>query len=131
MSKWGRGEEIWGKRSREVGKGRKSLNFRRLSCSTYVSTWAGFIYILDSSNSSSFNFDLVKHLQLEQYLKSCIFLLSNKPLSKHFEMISSTLFQNNDSTKVSFFGQCTKMQLITLQNFDFQTCFSQFLWFFS
>ena len=51
----------------EVGKseGRKSLNFRRLSCSTYVSTWVGFIYILDSSNFSSFNFDLVRHLQLE------------------------------------------------------------------
>ena len=32
---------------------------------------------------------------------------------------------------VSFFIQCTKMQLITLQNFNIQTCFSQFLWFFS
>ena len=33
--------------------------------------------------------------------------------------------------KVSFLVQCTKMQLITLQNFNIQTCFSQFLWFFS
>ena len=33
--------------------------------------------------------------------------------------------------KVSFFGQCTKMQLITLQNFNIQICFSQSLWFFS
>ena len=33
--------------------------------------------------------------------------------------------------KVSFFIQCTKTQLITFQNFDIQTCFSQFLWFFS
>jgi len=33
--------------------------------------------------------------------------------------------------KVSFFVQCTKMQLITLQNFNIQTCFSQFLSFFS
>ena len=33
--------------------------------------------------------------------------------------------------KVSFFGECTKMQLITSQNFNIQTCFSQFLWFFS
>ena len=32
---------------------------------------------------------------------------------------------------VSFFVQCTKMQLITLQNFNIQTYFSQFLWFFS
>ena len=34
------------------------------------------------------------------------------------------------STKVSFFVQCTKTQLIILQNFNMQTCFSQFLWFF-
>ena len=33
--------------------------------------------------------------------------------------------------KVSFFGECTKMQLITSQNFNIQNCFSQFLWFFS
>jgi len=33
--------------------------------------------------------------------------------------------------KVSFFVQCTKMQLITLQNFNIQTWFSQFLSFFS
>ena len=31
---------------------------------------------------------------------------------------------NGSSTKVSFFVQCTKMQLITLQNFNIQTCFS-------
>ena len=34
-------------------------------------------------------------------------------------------------TKVSFFVQFTKTQLITFQNFNIQTCFSQFLWFFS
>ena len=33
------------------------------------------------------------------------------------------------SSKVSFMVQCTKMQLITLQNFNIQTYFSQFLWF--
>ena len=33
--------------------------------------------------------------------------------------------------KVSFFVQCKKMQLITLQNFNTQTYFSQFLWVFS
>ena len=33
--------------------------------------------------------------------------------------------------QVSFFMQCIKKQLITLQNFNIQTCFSQFLWFFS
>ena len=39
--------------------------------------------------------------------------------------------QNIFYHKVSFFVQCTKMQLITLQNFNIKTCFSQFLWFFS
>ena len=34
-------------------------------------------------------------------------------------------------TKVSFFVQSTKTQLIAFQNFNIQTCFSQFLWFFS
>ena len=33
-------------------------------------------------------------------------------------------------SKVSFFGQCSKMQLIPLQNFIIKTCFIQFLWFF-
>ena len=33
--------------------------------------------------------------------------------------------------KVSFFVQCTKMQLITLQNFNIQICFSQSVWVFS
>ena len=31
----------------------------------------------------------------------------------------------------SFLVQYTKAQLIILQNFNIQTCFSQFLWFFS
>ena len=36
-----------------------------------------------------------------------------------------------NSTKVSLFVQCIKKQLITLQNFNIQTCFSQVLWLFS
>ena len=32
--------------------------------------------------------------------------------------------------KVSFFVQCSKMQLITLKKFNIKTCFIQFLWFF-
>ena len=55
------------------------------------------------------------------------------------ELIFRLIYFHNFSTlcycmfqaKVSFFFQCTKMQLITLQNFNIQTCFSQFLWFFS
>ena len=33
-------------------------------------------------------------------------------------------------TKVSSIVQCTKIQLITSQNFNIKTCFSKFLWFF-
>ena len=38
---------------------------------------------------------------------------------------------SEEKCKVSFFVQWIKKQLITLQNFNIQTCFSQFLWFFS
>ena len=38
---------------------------------------------------------------------------------------------NKTQSKVSFFVQCIKKQIISLQNFSVQTCFSQFLWFFS
>ena len=34
------------------------------------------------------------------------------------------------STKVSFFLQCSKMQLIPLKKFNIQTCFFHFFWFF-
>ena len=33
-------------------------------------------------------------------------------------------------SKVSFFGQCSKMQLIPIKNFIIKTCFIKFLWFF-
>ena len=38
---------------------------------------------------------------------------------------------NKQFYKVSFFVQCMKKQLITLQNFNIPTCFSQFLCFYS
>ena len=48
------------------------------------------------------------------------------------KLLTRQHFQNfNFRVKVSFFLQCTKMLLITLQNFNSQTCFSQFLWFFN
>jgi hypothetical protein len=34
------------------------------------------------------------------------------------------------SPKVSFFLQCSKMQIIPLKKFNIKTCFIQFLWFF-
>ena len=46
---------------------------------------------------------------------------NEEPIGKLVQMI----------TKASFFVHCTKMQLITLQNFSMPTYFSQFLWFFN
>ena len=46
---------------------------------------------------------------------------NGEPIGKLVQMI----------TKASFFVHCTKMQLITLQNFSMPTYFSQFLWFFN
>ena len=40
-------------------------------------------------------------------------------------------YSKNARVKVSFVVQCTKMQLISLQNFNMQTYTSQLLWFFS
>ena len=55
-------------------------------------------------------------------------LLSSMPNMEICETISLI---DVKVSKESFFGQCTKMQLITLQNFNIQPCFSQFLWLFS
>ena len=60
-----------------------------------------------------------------------IILLTNF-LSSRTQIHKSLLSHRHDGFgKVSFFVQCTKMQLITLQNFNIHTFFSQFLWFFS
>ena len=40
------------------------------------------------------------------------------------------IYPKGKFTKVSFFLQCSKMQIIPLKNFNIQTCFIQFLWFF-
>ena len=52
-----------------------------------------------------------------------------------FEIYASLIFrwdlmEKNRKPRVSFFGQWSKMQLISLQNFIIKTCFIQFLWFF-
>ena len=44
-----------------------------------------------------------------------------------FEFIK---YENCPTLKVSFFLQCSKMQIIPLKKFNIQTCFFQFLWFF-
>ena len=37
---------------------------------------------------------------------------------------------NTANSKVSFFHQCSKTQIIPIKKFNIQTCFFQFLWFF-
>ena len=57
--------------------------------------------------------------------------LYNQTYKKYELWKNNNHYVNHNFTKVSFFIQCTKMQLITLQNFNIQTCFSQFPWVFS
>ena len=52
-----------------------------------------------------------------------------KALGDIFESIAGKNLRGIN-TKVIFFGQCSKMQIIPLQNFIIKTCFIQFLWFF-
>ena len=49
----------------------------------------------------------------------------------HPVTICTSSLQLSSWPKVSSFVRCIKKQLITLQNFNIQTCYSQFLWFFS
>ena len=58
---------------------------------------------------------------IPSFAKSCIKIVGD------VEDLTKTL---DDFTKVSFFLQCSKMQLIPLKKFNIQTCFFQFLWFF-
>ena len=46
----------------------------------------------------------------------------------HYKQVSNYYLRY--ITKVSFFLQCSKMQLITSKKFNIKTCFIQFLWFF-
>ena len=42
----------------------------------------------------------------------------------------SAFFISSFDLRVSFFHQCSKMQIIPIKKFKIQTCFFQFLWFF-
>ena len=48
----------------------------------------------------------------------------------HPVTICTSILQLSSWPKESSFVRCIKKQLITLQNFNIQTCYSQFLWFF-
>ena len=55
----------------------------------------------------------------------------NKILAVHvLNIFFSFLASKIIHVKVSFFGQCSKMQLIPIKKFIIKTCFIQFLWFF-
>ena len=70
-------------------------------------------------------------LRLDQNEKSLGIYLSGHHLAviKKLSGSRQSVIKILKSSKPSFFVHCTKMQLITFQNFNIQACFSQFLWF--
>ena len=88
-------------------------------------------------NLARFNWNFVKattpwqqsHLHWWEIIESITFCSVNFLVLAILNVGSIQVLKFN--TKVSFFLQCTQMQLITLQNFNIQTGFSQFLWLFS
>ena len=67
------------------------------------------------------------------FVKMKYITFSFEQLNKKMQEIemSRCLFGSQSSpSKVSFFLQCRKMQLIPLKKFNIETCFFQFLWFF-
>ena len=53
-----------------------------------------------------------------------------KSLSTHREENKFKYIYLPNCTKVSFFGLCSKMQIIPIKKLNIKTCFIQFLWFF-
>ena len=60
--------------------------------------------------------------QMLNCVSNCLWLLF---------FIQVSVLNTKIGTKESFFVQCIKKQLITLQNLNIEACFSQFIWFFS
>jgi len=76
-------------------------------------------------------------LHLSDQLKTSMFYFGWKKCSRvivvsiMIELFTAVFFLFvESSTKVSFFHQCSKMQIIPIKTFNIQTCFFQFLWFF-
>ena len=88
------------------------------------------INVKSSKKGTALNKHVTFEILSKDYLKWYVFH-KKLTLSCRWKILRST----NPETpkvwlfiKVSFFGQCTKMQLITSQNFNIQTCFNLFLW---
>ena len=82
----------------------------------------------------SYVFDLSSFYfqKLEMHIRILVYAMKTKNCQDfcptHYMAEILTIFRSYFG---SFFVQCIKKQLITLQNFNIQTCFSQFLCFFS
>ena len=57
----------------------------------------------------------------------CAKLLVVCPLCFQSQLNNDTLFMLKRLSKVSFFGLCSKMQIIPIKKFNIKTCFIQFL----
>ena len=87
-----------------------------------VSTWAPFVSQRLLSQATYTDLMVVSHI-----------INGSDPMLLRGHLDDLALVLQDDSvcltSKVSFFGECTKMQLITSQNFNIQTCFSHFFGF--
>ena len=110
---------------------------------SFFMNWLNFWVQICSENRSTEGLKLAILLNKQQYtfvkFYYIITVLSYEPINNWLKNVfwkSLTIEEahNFDKTvwliKVSFFGLCSKMQLIPLQNFIVKTCFIQFLWFF-
>ena len=84
-------------------------------------------YVLTEKRSTTLGKPLILWENYSIILKYNVYAYQYfKPLFSRFyemEFTESNKSSQNHETKVSFFGQCSKMQLIPLQNFNNQTCF--------
>ena len=71
-----------------------------------------------------FNFYLAWHSMVSSFPNGVWVVCMNKGRLLHL------CIPPKMKTKVSFFGQCSKMQSIPLKKFNIQICFFEFLWFF-
>ena len=87
-------------------------------------------FIWHSTNWKSIYF--LSKMHIRDTYKNFAAIHISEDCSKEWMHVKTKDTKDKDfNTKISFFGECTKMQLITSQNFNIQTCFCQFLWFFS
>ena len=103
----------------------------RISCNKFKADKRYSYYRI--CNSKKKLYSICNHMKLNDVLWPRVVKISSyEVLSNHFIFYVDFLgrSKNRVHTKVSFFHQCSKMQIIPIKKFIIQTCFFQFLWFF-